>query len=406
MRQVRVLYIVTAFPRWSGDLITPWLSETIDRLSEVGVEIEILAPAYRGLKTQIMRGITVHRFRYAPAAWETLTHDQTAPDRLRERPAYLSLVPPYLISGSIQAARLGGTKRFDLVHAFWPLPHSILGMAAKYRGRIPLVSTFFGVEFAWARAQLTVIRPILRGLVHHSDAVTAISSYTAARIKEVVPSAHPVLVPFGATVEAPRRSAAVRLPDAPYSVLFVGRLVERKGVHVLLDALHLLHAHGEIRLRIVGDGPLRSSLEARAVTLGLKRVVEFCGVVSADELARHYQESDAFVLPAVVDSKGDTEGLGVVLIEALAHGCPVIASRVGGIPDIVHDEKTGLLVPPGDAEALAKAIRRYLDNREFAEHLAESGREHVERHFSWGAIISKLQELYAGVVENGRSRVA
>ena len=82
---MRILYIVTAFPRWPGDVITPWLTETIARLSDRGVEVEVLAPSYRGSGDSHDQGIPVHRFRYAPARLETLTHDQTAPDRIRER---------------------------------------------------------------------------------------------------------------------------------------------------------------------------------------------------------------------------------------------------------------------------------------------------------------------------------
>jgi hypothetical protein len=146
---VKLLYIVTAYPRNEADVITPWLLETIERLRERGTEVEVLAPSYRGLGDQVIGGTRVHRFRYAPAGWETLTHDQTAPDRIREHPLYASLLPGYLLAGSRAAARLARMGDFDAVHAFWPLPHGLLGLAAKRAGGIPLVSTFFGVELTW-----------------------------------------------------------------------------------------------------------------------------------------------------------------------------------------------------------------------------------------------------------------
>ena len=96
---MKVLYLVTAYPRGPRDVITPWMVETIRRLRTRGVEVEVLAPAYRGLATQEVDGVKVHRFRYAPRAWETLTHDQTAPDRIRQRPWFLGLVPGYLLAG-------------------------------------------------------------------------------------------------------------------------------------------------------------------------------------------------------------------------------------------------------------------------------------------------------------------
>ena len=115
---MKVLFLVTAYARHPTDVITPWLTETIRRLAVRGVEVEVLAPAYRGLATQRVDGVRVHRFRYAPRPWETLTHDQTAPDRIRERPWFLALVPGYVAAGSAAAARLARSGEFDVVHAF------------------------------------------------------------------------------------------------------------------------------------------------------------------------------------------------------------------------------------------------------------------------------------------------
>src|SRR5690606_4983227 len=192
----------TAFPRNPEDVITPWLVEMITRLRDRRIAVEVLAPAYRGLPTQRVHDIVVHRFRYAPSSWETLTHDQTAPDRIRERPLMASLLPGYLLGGMRAARHLAREGGFDLVHAFWPLPHGLLGVAAKRAGRIPLVETFFGVELTWVESQLKPLRPVLRAIVRGADAVTAISTHTASLLDRIAPGAHPVIIPFGAAVEA------------------------------------------------------------------------------------------------------------------------------------------------------------------------------------------------------------
>jgi glycosyltransferase involved in cell wall biosynthesis len=394
---VKVLFLVTAYARHPDDVITPWLTETIRRLAARGVEVEVLAPAYRGLASQTVDGVRVHRFRYAPRAWETLTHDQTAPDRIRERPWFLALVPGYVAAGSRAAARLARAGGFDVVHAFWPIPQGVLGLAAKRAAGIPLVSTFFGVELTWMDRQFPFLAPMLRRIVRGSDAVTAISTYTAERLQRVAPGVRTEVIPFGAAVDAAPSLPRPRPPGSRPELLFMGRLVERKGVHLLLEALSSIPGESRPLLHIVGDGPERARLQELAGELRLVDDVVFHGFVSTVEKAERLAGCDAFVLPAVVDSKGDTEGLGVVLLEAMTYGKPVIASAAGGIVDIVRDGRNGFLVAPGDAAALATAIRTCVENPERARELGAQGRINVEQGFSWDVIADRLAALYTSV---------
>lgn len=405
-RALRVLYVVTAYPRHAEDVITPWLVETVHRLRDAGVEIEVLAPSYRGLASGIRDGVPVHRFRYAPRRWEDLTHDETVPDRLRRRRGSVFWVAPYVMGGMKAAWRLARTGRFHVVHVHWPLPHALFGLAARSAAGLPFVCSFHGVELTWTRRQWPVFLPILRYIIRTADAVTANSSYTAEMIRTlyerpieripfgaaVAPEPVPGMTPARAEIQAPHEP--VRGRRSPFHLLFVGRLVERKGVHVLLEAAARVRAQHELQLHIVGDGPMRGTLEARARALGLDAAVAFHGIVPQAELAHRFAECDAFVLPAVVDRKGDTEGLGVVLVEALSHGKPVIATAAGGIVDIVRHGETGILVAPGDVEALARAILRTIEDPEEARALAAAGRAHVASQFSWSSIVGDLTSLY------------
>ena len=177
---MKILYMLDVRP-FPGDIITPWMTERSGD-SRRGVEVEVLAPAYRGLESGEVGGVRVHRFRYAPRRWEDLTHDQTAPDRIRDRPAYLGLVPGYVLSGMRAAAQLAASGRFDVVHVHWPIPNAVLGLAARRAAGIPLVSTFHGVELTWTRRRFPMLMPFLRHVIRTSDAVTANSSYTAGMI--------------------------------------------------------------------------------------------------------------------------------------------------------------------------------------------------------------------------------
>jgi glycosyltransferase involved in cell wall biosynthesis len=143
-------------------------------------------------------------------------------------------------------------------------------------------------------------------------------------------------------------------------------------------------------------------LEALAQRLGVAHRVVFRGKISPDELQASYARAAVCVLPSVLDARGDTEGLGVVLLEAMNHGTPVIASRVGGIPDIVEDGESGLLVPPGDADALAAAVRRVRDDPALARRLGEAGRRRLREQFSWSAIVQRWLDVYAGLVTRPR----
>ncbi|NUO62313.1 MAG: glycosyltransferase [Gemmatimonadaceae bacterium] len=391
---MRVLHITTAFPREAGDVITPWLVELLKRLRASGVECEVLTSAYKGSPDQTFDGIPVHRFRYFARRWENLTHEETAPDRMRKSLLY-KLLPFFFVGGGVLAAwRLGRRERYDVVHVHWPLPLAALGWAASRAARAPTVTLFYGVELRWVASGMRALRGFLRWAIRRSDAVVAISSYTAREVEALQPG--PVeVIPYTFELSAP----GVRRPrnDGAFEILFVGRLVERKGVVNLVDALAALPDSLNARLVVIVDGPETERIRSRAAERGVAGRVELRGRQPDEALREAYASTDVFVLPAIVDSRGDTEGLGVVLLEAMNFGVPVIGSASGGIVDIVLDEETGLLVPPGDVAALAAALERLARDPSFARRLGESGQRFVAEKFSWAAIVERWMAVYSRV---------
>jgi glycosyltransferase involved in cell wall biosynthesis len=168
-------------------------------------------------------------------------------------------------------------------------------------------------------------------------------------------------------------------------------------VDYLLRAMPLLSQELPVHLHVVGQGNMTERWKRLAGELGLGDTVTFHGPVSSEALARHYAAADVFVLPAIIDERGDTEGLGVVLVEALTFQTPVVASDVGGIGDVIQHERTGLLVPEKDPAALARAIARVLRDRQLAAALAEGGLKHANVYFDWGQITRRLLGIYGEV---------
>lgn len=172
-------------------------------------------------------------------------------------------------------------------------------------------------------------------------------------------------------------------------LVFVGRLAAVKGVPVLLEAFaKVLAAHPDARLTLVGDGPERPRIEARAGELGLGAAVRFAGYLSQDEVTDELARADLFVLPSFA------EGVPVVLMEAMASRLAVVATRIAGIPELVEDGAAGRLVPPGDADALAAAISDLLADPEGRARMAEAGRAKVEAEFDLAGEAAKLEALF------------
>ena len=388
---MKILHIVTAFPRNEEDIITPWLVEMLKHSQDRGLEPEVYASSYRGLGDQVVNGLPVHRFRYFFKRWENLTHEETTPDRMKKSLLYRMMPACYIIGGMIGIVKLLQKNRYDAVHVHWPLPHALFGWVAQRFYGLPVVTTFYGVELRWVKRSMPLLKGFLAWSARMSHRVVAISNYTAKEIRELADV--PVeVIPY--TISLPENDDFSALPEGPMIILSVSRLVERKGIIYLIDALKYLPEELDVHLVIIGDGPEKERLKGRAISQGLGRKVSMPGWVSESDLEHAYRNASVFVLPAIIDSKGDTEGLGVVLLEAMNYKVPVIGSKLGGITDIIIDGQTGLLVPEKDSQALAKAIAKILSNDKLREKIIERAYHHLRDNFSWDNILSKWINIY------------
>lgn len=184
----------------------------------------------------------------------------------------------------------------------------------------------------------------------------------------------------------PERYADTGKPDGK-RLLFVGRLAAVKGVAVLLDALlHLKDTHPDVALTLIGDGPERAALETKCKELGLEQQVTFLGYQNQSAVAAALADHDIFVLPSFA------EGVPVVLMEAMAAGRPVVTTRIAGVPELVEDGVSGILVPPGNQDALGTALETLLSSTALAT-MGAAGREKVTTDFAIATEAAKLAKL-------------
>ena len=389
---MKVLVVGSVYPRFPEDNEVPWLRKSVATLRDAGVEVEVMAPSYKGLKSHTIDGVPVHRFRYAVKNLEILTHDEGAPTKMAKHPSMQLLAIPYCISGFFKCLWLAKKKKFDVIHAHWPFPHALIVLGACKLFRIPLVLNFHGAELLLIRKKKW-IRPIMKFIIGQANAIFANSRFTASKISALRP-AKIEWSPYGSPLSSGKVPPHAR--GERYKILFVGRHIERKGIEYLIQAAKLLDPK-KFEVRIVGKGNLTESLKNLAKEIQTENVT-FTGPLSHDDQNKKYKESNCFVLPAIVDSKGDTEGLGVVLIEAMQYGLPVVASNVGGIPDVVVDGETGVLVPEKNPAALAAAFQKLESDPAYETELLKGAEKRINDCFNWEKIAKKQIAVYEKLI--------
>jgi glycosyltransferase involved in cell wall biosynthesis len=228
------------------------------------------------------------------------------------------------------------------------------------------------------------------------DCINAMTQRIYADVKTVGISVPRIArIPNGTVI--PDRRAPVERSPGQIRLIFVGRLVEEKGIDVLLEAASLLQSRGySFALEIVGDGPLRKRLEALGTSRGLEGIVKFSGQVLPADVASHLVDSDIFVLPSRF------EGMPGSLLEAFSHGLPAVVTRVSGSEEIV-DRDTGWVVPPGDARLLAEALATAIDyGGGGLRRMGEAARLKAMQHYDIETVARDYEELFADLLNNLR----
>lgn len=387
----RLLVLTSTFPRWAGDHEPPFVFELSRRLADM-FEIHVLAPHAAGARREeTLAGLAVHRFRYAPEALQQLAYDGGILARLRQRRWRLLLVPCLLAGQWWALRRLLRHRRFDAIHAHWLIPQALVAILAGVPDNTALLCTSHGGDLFGLRGRL--LGRLKRGILARCTGVTVVSAAMRDEVQRLRPGQAVDIVPMGTDLVGCFTPPLTVARD-PNAILFAGRLVEKKGVRYLIDAVARLRQQGRpVTLCVAGSGPELETLRAQAQRLGIACAVDFIGAVGHARLADLYRQASVAVVPSVVAASGDQEGFGLVVVEAMGCECPVVASRLPAIDDIAIDGQTALLVQPADPGCLADAIAVVLDDPLAARQRASAARARVLEHFDWVAITSRYAAL-------------
>ncbi|MBO5093242.1 MAG: glycosyltransferase [Lachnospiraceae bacterium] len=384
MPKKKILVTASTFPRWEQDTEPRFILDYCIGLSKF-YDVTALVPAAVGAKhREILEGIPVIRYHYFPIhAWETLCYPGAIVPRIKEKKARVLLVPFLLLAQLLNLRKY--EKEFDLIHAHWLIPQGILTAFCKK----PFLVTGHGGDVGELNG--SVFRLLKKRCLKKASAVTVVSKHLQDILKEKYGAANTHIIPMGCNTSyfSPANHVENYFGQGSKKVvLFVGRLAEKKGTAYLIRAMQSVDA----LLVIAGSGPLEAACKALVKELHLEDKVRFLGPKPHTQLRAVYASADAFAAPSVTTKNGDVEGFGLVILEAMASGLPVVASRSGGITDIIRDGENGLLAGERNVEELAAQINAVLSSSALSHKLSLASLA-TAAQFDYSVIAEKYHDI-------------
>ena len=325
-----------------------------------------------------MDNIPVYRYPYFFSRFETLAYAGGIMANLKNNRLNYLLVPFLLFSQAVAVLRRLSAGNYRLIHAHWIIPQGLISILTRKilgKEKLPVLCTSHGGDLY--ALDTPIFRSLKRWTIKNSSCLSVVSHAMKNFARDLCNGEQDFsVIPMGVDL----KNTFVPVPGVTRKdrrLIFVGRLVEKKGVINLIEAVKIIRQDiPDIELLVIGDGPLRESLVKETRKLKLEQHVHFMGAVTHERLPELFSSSAVAVVPSIIASTGDQEGLGLVIIEALGCGCAVVASDLDAIRDIIDDE-TGLMANPSDSPDLAEKIQTILIDRELRNRLAVKGRQRV-----------------------------
>jgi len=382
LKRMKVYSLATTYPESSSSKKPKFVHNLNKELVKLGVDVKVIVPHTKGsLTTETMNSVLIKRFKYLPENYEI--NERSIPDEIKQsrfgKLKVALMVAVFFIFTIFNCLK----ERPDILHGQWAFPGGYIAYIVSRLVGAKCVISIHGGETPLLKKSKFVLKKTINSL-NKCNAVIVNSDYTKKEYElmgvnkdnmiKINPT--PNFVEHATDKESLKKFRQKFVDDDTKIILFVGRLVERKGVEFLIKSLPKIKT-SKIHLIIAGGGWLMNKLKELVTSLKLEDKVTFFGSPTNEELGYLYDISDVFVMPSIVDSTGETEGLGLVIPEAMESNLPVVATSVGGIVDVVKNEENGILVNQKDSDALAKAIDNILSNKELADKFVKSSKRTV-----------------------------
>lgn len=388
---MNLLVVSSSFPMEIGDGLSPFIWEYCVHLKKRGWNITVVVPHHRGLeREEVWNDVKIRRFKYLPQRLEDMAYSGGIMPGIKKKPWKIVKVPFFIYSMYKETLTVLNREDFDLVNFHWLFPACFwLGRFSR-KSSVPIVLTAHGTDI-----HLALKKPfsVFAGVgLKKSAALTLNSRYMKGLLKEFNLPAKTEIIPMGVDHEIFHPGS--HKPSRSKKIVFLGRLIEQKGIVVLLDAFSsVLRKVPEAELEIIGYGLEKDRLKRKVIELRMENSISINDRVRYDELPEKYRSARALALPSMIP-----EGLGMSAVEAGACGIPTVTFGLGGTKELVLHEDTGLVIDQS-TEALAEGLIKILTDDDLVDRLGENARKKVTGQYSWDVISEKFDGLFREIIK-------
>lgn len=387
---MNILHYTSSFPIDSKDVGGNFIRELIETISG-SFRFFVLTPDAPESKVHEKIGnCEVFRYRYFFKRKQILVCGDSIVQNLKSHKGYYLVLPFFLMSAFFYLLKIVKQKEIDIVHAHWIFPQGFIAVAARLfsQRKYKVLVTSHGTDINLY--DNFFLRKFISYTLKKCDAVNSVSHYLKNKIAGIAGNeAKITVIPMGTDVEAFAEKNFDTPADPEKYILYVGRLTEGKDIPRIIKAFKSVREEfPDLFLYLAGTGNELDKLKSLALSLGVADSVRFLGQVGRNKLAFYYRNAQMLVSASL------TEGFGLVFVEALLSLCPVVATDVGGVKEIIVDGETGLLLKPADQKGLEKSIKMLLTDKNLRGRLIENGYARAKKNFSWNAVGVKFSNLY------------